>query len=65
MADATSVPMLLLWQKVVRQIFPDSPMAFPDFDGTRLVHLEEENRKSRQVWLLFNFALKRPHGDKL
>lgn len=40
--DATSISMLLLWQRVLCRILPDSSLAFPEFDGTKLGHPERK-----------------------
>jgi len=41
-ADVTSVEMMLLWVKVVERMVPTSHLAFPDLDGSELVHLERK-----------------------
>ena len=41
-ADATSVQMALLWLKLLERTFPDCTLAFPDFDGQPLQHLERK-----------------------
>ena len=42
MADATNVQMLLLWLKLVQMLLPDSSLAFPEFDGKAIGHLERK-----------------------
>lgn len=38
--DATSIEMVLLWMKVQESVWPDSTLAFPDFEGKEVRHLE-------------------------
>ena len=40
MADATSVTIILLWRRLLEKTASDSPLAFPNFDGKEVTHLE-------------------------
>ena len=42
MADATCISMILLWRKLLEKTASDSPLAFPDFDGKEVTHLERK-----------------------
>lgn len=42
MADATTLKMALLWVKVQDHIWLESIMAFPDFEGKLVKHLERK-----------------------
>lgn len=39
-ADQTSIDMLLRWVKVVAHLLPQAELAFPDFNGDKMKHLE-------------------------
>lgn len=45
-ADSTSVQMLLLWQRVLRSVLPQSILAFPDFNGEAIGYLERKIQKA-------------------
>ena len=50
MADATNTEMIVLWLRVLQVISLDSPLAFPDFEGKPMAHLERRVKKAAKFW---------------
>ena len=48
-ADSTGVKMLLLWQRVLRHVFPQSKLAFSDFNGEAMTHLEHRIQQAAEA----------------
>ena len=41
-ADSTSVQIALLWLRVLNMTLPDATLAYPDFDGMPMKHIERK-----------------------
>ena len=48
-ADATSILMVSLWIKVLDCMSPNSTLAFPDFEGKPVAHLERKVEKAAKT----------------